>query len=539
MQPVPIGVAGELYIGGDGVARGYLNRSELTKERFIADPFSPGSETHLYRTGDFARYLPDGNIEFLGRRDDQVKVSGFRIELGEIESALGRLPQVQEAVVALREDNPGERRLVAYVVLKPGQVDAQGELRSLLKQHLPDHMLPSAFVTLDRLPLTHNGKVDRAALPAPDFEHQLKEAFVPPRTEWEFRLAHIWQELLRLERVGVDDNFFALGGDSLMIVRLISQINQRHQLSLEVAEALRNPTVGQLARLIDAQQPRSKRQPAVVQLRKGQTEPPVYFIYAGPDEFRLAELMDGRHAVFGIEAPWPLAWRDAVASDRKSAFPTMEQLVAPYVAALSAHTGGSPCVLAGHSFAGLMAFEAAHQFLRQGGNVETVILLDTWARSPTPHQVAWHQWRQNWKQAPNGSRLRSSWRIARWLLGQEKYRIWSFFNRMWVDPNELTTVFDEQSMPLPGRLLERLYLKIVDSYHPCRLETRGVLFRSEPIDGNAVGRGFDDSRGWQNLFSHGLEIIPMVGDHLSMIREHHPTLAREITEVLTRHWAKR
>jgi amino acid adenylation domain-containing protein len=537
MQAVPIGVAGELYIGGDGVARGYLNRPELTKERFIADPFSPESGARLYRTGDFARYLPDGNIEFLGRRDDQVKVSGFRIELGEIEAVLSRLPQVQQAVVALCEDDPGERRLVAYVVLRPGQADAPRELRSLLKQQLPDHMLPSAFVTLDKLPLTQNGKVDRAALPAPHFEHQLKEAFVPPRTVWELRLAHIWQQLLRVERVGVDDNFFALGGNSLMIVRLISQINQKYQLSLGVEELFRNPTVGQLSSLIDAQQPKSKRQPAVVQLRSGQTEPPVYFIYAGADEFRLAKLMDGRHAVFGIEVPWPLAWRDAVASNRKSAFPTMEQLVAPYVAALSAHAGASPCVLAGHSFAGLMAFEAAHQFQRQGGKVEMVMLLDTWARFPSLRQVAWHQWRQNWKQAPNGSRLRRSWRITRWLLGQEKYRIWSFFNRLVVDPHELVHILDEHGMPLAGRLLERLYLKILDSYCPRCLDTRGVLFRTDSIDSNAVVRGFDDSQGWRNLFSRGLEIIPMLGDHLSMIRKHHPNLALEMNEVLKRYWS--
>ena len=537
LQPVPIGVAGELCIGGDGVARGYLNRPELTKERFIADPFNPGSGTRLYRTGDVARYLPDGNIEFLGRRDDQVKVSGFRIELGEIESVLGRLPQVQEAVVALREDDPGERRLVAYVVLKPGQADAPRELRSLLKQHLPDYMLPSAFVALDRLPLTRNGKVDRAALPAPDFEHQLKEAFVPPRTEWELRLAQLWRELLRVERVGVDDNFFALGGNSLMIVRLISQINQRHQLSLGVAELFRNPTVGQLARLIDAQQPRSKRQPAVVQLRKGQTEPPVYFIYAGPDEFRLAKLMDDRHAVFGVEAPWPLAWRDAVAGNRKSAFPTMEQLVAPYVAALSAHTGASPCVLAGHSFAGLMAFEAAHQFQRQGGKVEIVILLDAWATPPIPHRVAWHRWRQDWKQAPSGSRLRDSWRITRWLLGQEKYRVWSFFNLLRLDPQDLTAVLDEEGVPLPGGMLGRVYKRIGDSYRPRRLDSRGVLFRTDQIKGDAVLRD-DDSQGWNSLFTRGLEIIPMVGDHLSMIREHHPKLALEMDEVLKRHWSK-
>jgi amino acid adenylation domain-containing protein len=541
LQPVPIGVAGELCIGGDGVARGYLNRPELTKERFIADPFSPESGTHLYRTGDFARYLPDGNIEFLGRRDDQVKVRGFRIELGEIESVLGRLPQVQEALVAPCGDDSGERRLVAYVVLKPGQADAPRELRSLLEQRLPDYMLPSAFVTLDKLPLTHNGKVDRAALPAPDFEHQLKEAFVPPRTEWELRLAHIWQELLRVERVGVDDNFFALGGDSLMVVRLISQINQSHQLSLGVAEAFRNPTVGQLARLIDAQQPRSKRQPAVVQLRKGQTEPRVYFIYAGPDEFRLAKLMDGRHAVFGIEVPWPLAWRNAVAANRRTGFPTMEQLVAPYVAALSAHTGASPCVLAGHSFAGLMAFEAAHQFLRQGGKVEMVMLLDAVAKFPIPHQVAWHRWRQDWTPTRNGlstpiiSRLSSSWLTTRWLLRQERHRVWSYFNRLVVNPNQLTHVLDEDGMPLPWTLLDRLYVTIGKPYPLRRLDSRGILFRTDPMDGDTAVRAFDDSLGWNNLFTRGLQVVPMAGDHLSMIRDHNATLAREINEVLKRH----
>src|SRR5438105_288302 len=339
-----------------------------------------------------------------------------------------------------------------------------------------------------------SGKVDRAALPPPDFERGRRNGFVAPRTEWELKLAQIWRDMLGVEKVGVADNFFDLGGHSLMLVRLIGEMKRRHQVSLGVAELFRHPTVGQMARLIDQQPLKGKRQPAVVPLQEGGPEIPVYFIYAGPDEFRLAKLMDKRRAVFGIEAPWPLAWRNAVAANRRSGFPTMEQLVAPYVAALSAHTGASACVLAGHSFAGLMAFEAAHQFQRQGGKVEMVMLLDTWATPPIPHRVAWHQWRQNWKQAPpNGSRLRNSWRISRWLLGQEKYRIWSFFNRLAVDPNDLTTIFDEQGMRLPGRLLERAYSKIVDSYHPRCLDARGVLFRTESIDGNSVVRGFDDS----------------------------------------------
>ena len=546
MAPVPIGVVGELYIGGDGVARGYWNRPVLTAERFVPDPFSGAADDRLYRTGDLARYLPDGNIEFLGRRDNQVKIRGFRVELGEIEAVLGELAQVREAVVVLCEDAPGDQRLVAYVVLRDRQVATPDELRSALKQRLPDYMLPSAFVIMERLPLTHNGKVDRGALPTPEAERQLKEVYVPPGTEWELKLARIWQESLRVERVGVDDNFFDLGGHSLMIVRLISEMNQRYQVSLGVEELFRNPTVRQMARLIDRQPPKSKRQPAVVQLQKGRAELlPVYFIYAGPDEIRLAQLMGERHAVFGIEVPWPLAWRKAVAANRRSGFPTMEQLVAPYVAALSAHTRASPCVLAGHSFAGLMAFEAAHQFQRQGGNVEMVMLLDTWARSPIPHQVAWHKWRQDWKQASNGlstdrlagwigARLRNSWRVTRWLLGQQKFRVGLSLNRLRLNPNELVHILDEEGMPLVGGMLDRVYTRIGESYRPRRLDSWGVLFRTDQINGKAVLRD-DDSQGWANLFTRGLEIIPMIGDHLSMIRSHHPTLALEMNKVLTRY----
>jgi thioesterase domain-containing protein/aryl carrier-like protein len=375
----------------------------------------------------------------------------------------------------------------------------------------------------------------RRELPPPDFERGHRNAFVAPRTEWELKLAHIWRDLLGVERVGVADNFFDLGGHSLMLVRLIAEMKRRHQVSLGVAELFRHPSVGQMARLIDQQPPKGKRQPAVVPLQEGGSAVPVYFIYAGPTEFRLAKSMGEKHAVFGIEAPWPLAWRDAVATNRKSAFPTIEQLVAPYVAALSAHAGASPCVLAGHSFAGLMAFEAAHQFLRQGGKVEMVMLLDAWARSPIPHQVAWHQWRQNWKQAPNGSRLRSSWRISRWLLGQEKYRVWLFFNRLRLNPGDLTAVLDEEGVPLPGGLLDRVYRRIGASYRPRRLDSRGVLFRTDQSNGNVILRD-DDSQGWNDLFARGLEIIPMIGDHRSMVREHHPKLALEMNEALQRYW---
>ena len=227
MQPVPIGAAGELYIGGAGLARGYLGRADLTAERFLPDPFG-GAGARLYRTGDLARHRADGDIEFLGRIDHQVKIRGFRIELGEIEAALSRIAGVREAAVLAREDQPGDKRLVAYVAGREGTTPAAGELRAALQAHLPDYMLPSAFVTLDALPLTANGKVDRKALPAPDLGALQAHRYVAPRTATEAALCRIWAQTLGLERVGVEDNFFELGGHSLLAVQVISRIRRDH-----------------------------------------------------------------------------------------------------------------------------------------------------------------------------------------------------------------------------------------------------------------------------------------------------------------------
>ncbi|MGH8566236.1 MAG: amino acid adenylation domain-containing protein [Gammaproteobacteria bacterium] len=225
LQPVPIGVPGELYIGGAGLARGYLHRPELTPERFIPHPFSEAPGARLYRTGDLVRYLPEGHLEFLGRLDHQVKVRGFRIELGEIEACLGGHPGIREVVVLAREDHPGEKRLVAYVVAQEEPAPSVSELRGFLKERLPEYMVPSAFVGLEALPLTPNGKVDRKALPAPE-GRGVAEGYVPPCTPTEELLAGIWTEVLRQERVGRHDNFFELGGDSILCIQVIARAQQ-------------------------------------------------------------------------------------------------------------------------------------------------------------------------------------------------------------------------------------------------------------------------------------------------------------------------
>ncbi|RMF31802.1 MAG: amino acid adenylation domain-containing protein, partial [Chloroflexi bacterium] len=252
LQPVPVGVPGELFIGGLGVARGYHNRPELTEEKFIPDPFSDDPNARLYRTGDRARYLPDGNIEFLGRLDYQVKVRGYRIELGEIEATLGRHPAVREAAVVALEVAPGDKRLAAYIVPAGETVPTAGELRRFLQERLPDYMVPSAYVVMDALPLTPNGKVDRQALPEPQWSRrQLAGEYVAPRTPVEEVLAGIWSQVLGVEEVGVHDNFFELGGHSLLATQLVSRVREAFEIELPLRHVFECPTIATLAERIE------------------------------------------------------------------------------------------------------------------------------------------------------------------------------------------------------------------------------------------------------------------------------------------------
>ncbi|HEY0083940.1 MAG TPA: amino acid adenylation domain-containing protein [Pyrinomonadaceae bacterium] len=251
LQPVPPGVPGELYIGGDGLARGYLNRPELTAERFIPNSFIDQPGARLYRTGDIARYLPDGSIEYLGRVDQQVKVRGFRIELGEIEAALGAHPAVRECVVEAREESTGGKQLVAYAVAEQGQTPTSGELRAFLKNKLPDYMIPSVFVPLGELPLMSNGKVDRRALPAlAKVEREAEAAYKSPGTEAEHLIAALWQEALGIEKVGVSDNFFDLGGHSLMLIQIHGKLRALFSQEITISEMFQYPTVSSLAQYL-------------------------------------------------------------------------------------------------------------------------------------------------------------------------------------------------------------------------------------------------------------------------------------------------
>ncbi|MCL4875579.1 MAG: amino acid adenylation domain-containing protein [Anaerolineae bacterium] len=270
MQPVPVGVPGELYIGGVGVTRGYLNRPELTAERFLADPFRPGAR--IYKTGDLCRFLPDGNIEYLGRTDFQVKVRGYRIELGEIEAALAHHPAIKQSVVVVREDEPNYKRIVAYNLVHTGQQPTAVELRNFLKESLPEYMIPSVFMTLETYPLTPSGKVNRRALPVPaQVGYEGDAEYVAPRTPTEITLAAIWKDVLKLSRVGVNEDFFELGGHSLLAARVVSQIRREWEVELPLSIVFEKRTIMGLASLLDS----DRRDEGVVPVRRASRDKPI------------------------------------------------------------------------------------------------------------------------------------------------------------------------------------------------------------------------------------------------------------------------
>jgi acyl-coenzyme A synthetase/AMP-(fatty) acid ligase/acyl carrier protein len=259
-QPVPVGVAGELFIGGDGVAAGYKNRDELTAEKFVANPFASGESQKLYRTGDLVRYLADGNIEFLGRIDHQVKLRGFRIELGEIETGLSQHPQVREAVAAVKKDATGEDRLVAYFISRQTPAPPAAELRAYLKQRLPDYMVPAAYVMVEAMPLTANGKIDRRRLPEPEpLRSETGARHANPQTDAEKVIAEIWQEVLNLDHISIEDNFFDLGGHSLLLVEGNSRLRKAFDREIQIVEMFKHPTVAALAKYLAQEQDNAQR----------------------------------------------------------------------------------------------------------------------------------------------------------------------------------------------------------------------------------------------------------------------------------------
>jgi amino acid adenylation domain-containing protein len=375
LQPVPIGVAGGLYIGGANLARGYFGRPDLTAKEFIPDALSGTPGERLYRTGDLARYLPEGQLEFLGRADQQVKIRGFRVDLREIEANLRQHPAVREAAVLARE-HAGETRLVAYVTMAvQGQELTKGELERWLASRLPGYMIPAGILVLGSLPLTANGKLDVQALPVPERAGAGRAAErVPPADAVEVQLIHIWEQLLNVESVGVTDDFFDLGGDSLLAVRLVAQVRRQFGAKIPLAMLLQARTIRKLAAAL-----RREAQPAdqpghLVPIQPHGDGLPLYFIHPGHGTvvcyLELARHLGPRQPFYGLQA------LDVDYDYEDDPYISIEAMAARYVAAIRERQPKGPYLLGGWSFGGLVAFEMAQQLLEQKEEVPRLFLLD-------------------------------------------------------------------------------------------------------------------------------------------------------------------
>jgi amino acid adenylation domain-containing protein len=377
-----VGMIGELYVGGAGVGRGYLNRPDLTKEKFLPDPFSAEPDAVMYRTGDLARYLPDGNLEYHGRLDEQVKIRGFRIEPAEIESVIEQYAGVQHAVVVAREDRTAEKRLIAYLVLK-GEFN-RDDIVVFLQSKLPAYMVPRILIPLNRIPLTSNGKLDKKALPDPDLLPEFGNRKIrPAETENQKMLVAIWTEALHLRQISMDDNFFELGGHSLVAVRVMKMIEDKTNKRFPITTLFEAPTIEKLSRILE-QGEKSDSWKSLVTIKPGGNKPPLYIVHGSGLTVlifhALATGLDPEQPVFGLQA------RGLNGIDEP--FDNMEKIAACYVSEILEQDPQGPYNLAGYSFGGIVAFEMARQLKAMDREVNMLAIFDTNA----DHSVHFDDW---------------------------------------------------------------------------------------------------------------------------------------------------
>lgn len=367
LQLTPLVVIGELYIGGDGLAKGYLHRPELTQERFIDNPFIPGHK--IYKTGDLVRYLKDGNLEYLGRHDEQVKIRGFRVELGEITTAIAQHPDVQESVVVARDDAQENQCLIAYVVTDKQDIAAQ--LLSYLQHKLPNYMVPSVFVVLDALPLTPNSKVDKRALPNNEIIRQnTNKSFVAPRNFTELALVKIWGNLLNTSPIGVTDNFFELGGHSFLAVRLMALIQDRFGHNLPLSTLFENPTIEKLAAVV-TQPSRKSSNSHLVAINSSGDKTPIFCIHGAGGNispyFNISRRLGEDYPFYALE--------DSLEQDRPEII-SVEETATRYLQEIRKVQSNGPYLLGGHCYGGVLAFEIARQLHNQGDTVDLLVVID-------------------------------------------------------------------------------------------------------------------------------------------------------------------
>jgi aspartate racemase len=527
LKPVSIGVPGDLYLGGDGLAREYLNRTELTNEKFVANPCTAGER--LYKTGDIARYLPDGNIEFIGRKDHQVKIRGFRIELGEIEAALAEHPFVAECLVNVIEGEYGDKRLIAYFVSSVMDEAHAGDLRDFMRNKLPEYMLPTAFVRLESLPLSPNGKIDRRALPVPETsEAAATSKYVPPRDELELKLSKIWEKVLPVRPIGVNDNFFDLGGHSLLAVRMFSLIEKSFERNLPLATLFQAPTISALAEVMRAESWPAAWSSLVV-IQGGGTRPPFFCIHAAGgnvlEYYDLARNLGPDQPFYGLQARG--------LDGKEEPHTSVREMAAHYIKEMRDLQPDGPYFIGGRSSGGTIAFEMACQLKAAGEEVALLALLDTY---PAGYFKLLPQ-----GQGFRGRMQRQTERVRAHLTNLSEIRLADKFvyvaSKLKYAPAKIKhkvyrrayKLYRSIGRPLPTVLknIEELNFMAVREYLPETYSGRATLFSATDLTAS-----FDVEDGWRQLVSE-LEVHSIPGNHLDMIKEPHvQVLAEKLRQCL-------
>ena len=530
LQPVPIGLAGELYIGGVPLARGYLNRPQLTLEKFIPNPFSTDTHSRLYKTGDLARYLPDGNIDFLGRIDNQVKVRGFRIELGEVEAVLSQHGDVQACCVIAREDTPGDKRLVAYVVAHQDCTPTISELRHFLKTKLPEYMVPNAFVMLESLPLTSSGKVDRRALPTFSYTSD-SDKFVAPRNQLELQLVQIWSRILKFDNVGVQDNFFDLGGHSLLTPYLMAQIKQQFGKDIPIASLYQNPTIEQLATILQEDSDYSIWSPLVA-IQPNGSKPPLFCLPGAAGEpfylYNLARCLGQDQPFYSFQANG--------LSGESEPITQVEDIAAQYIQALEVVQPQGPYFLAGHSFGGKLAFEMAQQLLHKGHKLALVAIIDTTApfyqEKPTGFDWDNAKWLVQLAGAIEivyAKKLDISYDTLQYLVWEEqlKYVLQRLKNADILPPDDEITQLNNKVQLLKANSLVNY---VPQQVYPSRItvlrasETSAVEESNSEVLSEILQ---DVTWGWSKFSAESVDVHFVPGNHITMMSQPHVQVLAE------------
>lgn len=531
LRPVPVGIVGELYIGGVQLARGYLNREELTQETFISNPFYEQGHPskRLYKTGDLARYLPDGNIEYIGRVDFQVKVRGLRIELGEIETLIHKHPDVKETVVITKDmaaSNSGQSNvlIIAYVVSQDPDNDIETQmLRAYLQEHLPEYMLPNSFVLLEAIPLSSNGKVNRNALPDPDLGN-VKTQYMAARNAIETQLVNIWQDVLGVDRLGVLDNFFELGGNSMVAIRLVNQIEKVFSTKLPLASLFEAQNVAQIAELIES--PQTAWSP-VVAIKPQGDKPPLFIMHSAGAMVlgyqALASYMPEDQPLYGLQARGFESGQEA--------FSNLSDMAAFYIEAIRDKQTQGPYYLAGHSFGGMIAFEVARQLTENGEEVAFIGMLDSF--------ILGRGWSKEVQDEASGLKMFVDNNLGDTGLNYRKLRYLSQKDILDQVLIHINNVVDRKFLKASMRIL-RGFREMVVNYEVPTLAVDITLIRPEGSLNKIHNRlasllGIQrKTPGWEKHTRGKVTLHRVVGEHFSMLQDPQvEAVAKTLTAALT------